>query len=226
MGAFHARIGALVLDAEPLAHRAKAQEILEEALRRNPYSSAANFYLGLATNFDATLPHAIELFKRSIELNPSFPSAHAHVGHALVRTGHPAEGLPYIKYAMRLSPRDPTMTVFLEMTTMPSSSSPRCGSDRNFGVRMRRSRGIRAPGRACHPHALAERMEARGYARKLMALQPRLGPDARSNSAAPKARACTPACASRSRPNPRQRQTAGRHRPCRNGMAWRPRAAR
>ena len=181
MGAFHARIGALVLDAEPLAHRAKAQEILEEALRRNPYSSAANFYLGLATNLDATLPHAIELFKRSIELNPSFPSAHAHVGHALVRTGHPAEGLPYIKYAMRLSPRDPTMTVFLEMAGHAELELGRdAAAIESFERANAQKPGYPRPwaGLAA-AHALAGRMEeARGYARKLMALQPQLGPDA------------------------------------------------
>ena len=181
MGAFHARIGALVLDAEPLAHRAKAQQILEEALRRNPYSSAANFYLGLATNLDATLPRAIELFKRSIDLNPSFPSAHAHVGHALVRTGHPAEGLPYIKYAMRLSPRDPTMTVFLEMAghaelELNHHAAAIESFERAAALKPAYPRpwaGLAAA------HALAGRMdEARDYARKLIALQPHLGTDA------------------------------------------------
>jgi TolB-like protein/Tfp pilus assembly protein PilF len=170
-----------VLDAEPLAHRAKARDILQEALRRDPQSSAANFYLGLALNLDATLPQAIELFKRSIELNPSFPSAHAHVGHVLVRTGHPAGGLEYIRYAMRLSPRDPTMTVFLEMAGHAELElDHHAAAIESFQRAAALKPAYPQPwaGLAA-AHALAGRMdEARGYARRLIALQPHLGTDA------------------------------------------------
>jgi TolB-like protein/Tfp pilus assembly protein PilF len=115
LGAYHARIGALALDTESDVHRAKALEILRAALQRDPQSSTAYFYIGLALNSHATLPQSIEATRRAIELNPSHPSAYAHLGHGLSRMGRPAEGLEYIRYAMRLSPRDPTMAVYLEM---------------------------------------------------------------------------------------------------------------
>jgi TolB-like protein/Tfp pilus assembly protein PilF len=177
MGAFHARIGALLLDSEPLAHRAKAQEILQQALRRDPQSSTANFYLGLALNFGATIPQAVEYFKRSIELNPSFPSAHAHLGLHLARTGHPAEGLEQIRHAMRLSPRDPTMTVFLDMAGYAELELDRAADAvESFRRAVALKPAYPRPwaGLAA-AHALAGRLdEARDSARKLVALQPSL----------------------------------------------------
>src|SRR5262249_35353330 len=50
---------------------------------------------------------------RSIELNPSHAPSHAQLGLALVRMGHPNEGREHILYAMRLSPRDPTLPYWL-----------------------------------------------------------------------------------------------------------------
>jgi len=115
MGAYHARSGALALDSEPLVHRAKAQDLLREAVRRDPNSSAAHFYLGLALKRPPTLQQSIDEMQRAIELNPSFPAAHVHIGHSLALIGRPAEGIAYVKYGLRLSPRDTTLGVFLDM---------------------------------------------------------------------------------------------------------------
>src|SRR5262249_5672415 len=70
MGAYHARIGALVLDNIPLDHRARARELLQEAVRRDPNSSAAHFYLGLALKRAPTIQESIDAMEHSIELNP------------------------------------------------------------------------------------------------------------------------------------------------------------
>jgi TolB-like protein/Tfp pilus assembly protein PilF len=114
MGAYHARMGAQVFDNDSAGHRAKAQEILRDAVRRNPNSSAAHFYLGLSLNLLPTLPEGLEHLERAIEIQPSHAAAHAQIGNALIRLGHPAEGLEHVRYSMRLSPRDPTMPVWLE----------------------------------------------------------------------------------------------------------------
>jgi len=115
IGAFHARMGAQVLDDEPAVHRTKARDILQDAIRRDPESSTAYFYLGLAlNNLPQTLPQAIEAFERAIEIDPSNASAHGQIGNALIRTGRPAEGLEHVRYAMRLSPHDPILEVWLE----------------------------------------------------------------------------------------------------------------
>ena len=114
IGAYHARMGAQVLDTDSLAHRAKAQEILRQVLNRDPNSSQAHFYLALALNGLPTLPEALEHLERAIKIDPSDASAHAQIGNGLIRSGRPAEGLEHVRYAMRLSPRDPIMPVWLE----------------------------------------------------------------------------------------------------------------
>jgi len=114
IGAYHARMGAQVFDTDSLGHRAKAQQILREAIARDPQSSDAHFYLGLALNLLPTLPEALELLARAIEIEPSNASAHAQIGNGFIRSGRVAEGLEHVRYAMRLSPRDPVMPVWLE----------------------------------------------------------------------------------------------------------------
>ena len=47
-------------------------------------------------------------------IDPSDASAHAQIGNGLIRSGRVVEGLEHVRYAMRLSPRDPIMPVWLE----------------------------------------------------------------------------------------------------------------
>jgi tetratricopeptide (TPR) repeat protein len=63
-----------------------------------------------------TLPEALEHFTRAIELDPSNASAHGQIGNGLIRLGRVADGLAHVRYAMRLSPRDPIMPVWLEFS--------------------------------------------------------------------------------------------------------------
>jgi len=107
-------MGAQVLDADPLGHRAQAEAILRQVLLRDPNSSLAHFYLGLALNRLPTLPEAMEHFERAVKIDPSDAGAHAQIGNGLIRSGRPAEGLEHVRYAMRLSPRDPIMPIWLE----------------------------------------------------------------------------------------------------------------
>jgi DNA-binding SARP family transcriptional activator/TolB-like protein len=113
-GAYHARMGSQVLDTDSANHRIKAQEILRQALNRDPNSSQAHFFLALALNQLPTLPEALEHLERAIKIDPSDASAHAQIGNGLIRSGRPAEGRDYVRYAMLLSPRDPVMPVWLE----------------------------------------------------------------------------------------------------------------
>jgi tetratricopeptide (TPR) repeat protein len=182
LGAYHARIGALALDADSDAHRAKALELLRDALQRDPQSSTANFYIGLALNKDArTLPQSIQYMQRAIALNPSFPAAYAHIGHGLSRMGKPDEGIGYIRYAMRLSPRDPTTGVFLEMA---GNAELELGHSAEAVESFSRA-SMLMPGYPriwaglAATHALAGRIaEARDCVRKLKALAPTLTPPA------------------------------------------------
>jgi DNA-binding SARP family transcriptional activator/TolB-like protein len=114
IGAYHARMGVQVLDGEPGKHRAKAQQILRQALQRDPNSSRAHYYLAVALNQLPTLPEAQQHLERVIRIDPSDASAYAQIGNGLIRTGRPSDGLENVRYAMRLSPRDPVLPVWLE----------------------------------------------------------------------------------------------------------------
>ena len=114
LGAYHARMGAQVYDTDARGHRVKAEHILREAVRRDPRSSDAEFYLGLSLNLLPTLPEALQHFARAIALDPSNASAHGQIGNGLIRSGQLHEGLAHVRYAMRLSPRDPIMPIWLE----------------------------------------------------------------------------------------------------------------
>jgi DNA-binding SARP family transcriptional activator/TolB-like protein/Tfp pilus assembly protein PilF len=114
IGAYHARMGAQVLDTDPGAHRSEAERILRQVLVRDPESSQAHFYLALALNRLPTLPEALEHLERAIRIDPSDASAHAQIGNGLIRSGRVLQGLEHVRYAMLLSPRDPIMPVWLE----------------------------------------------------------------------------------------------------------------
>lgn len=114
LGAYHANVGAQVLDAESTVHLEKARDILQELISRRPTDSRAQHYMGLVHGARGNLPGALESFERSVQLNPSNAGAHAHIGHALSRMGRLAEGLEHLRYAIRLSPRDPNLAYWLE----------------------------------------------------------------------------------------------------------------
>jgi tetratricopeptide (TPR) repeat protein len=102
------------LDEQPAAQLAKAVQLLQDVVRRQPANSGAWHYLGLAQKNRGDLRDAIESLGRSIELSPSNAGGHAHIGNALVRLGRHAEGLEHIRYALRLSPRDPNLAYWLD----------------------------------------------------------------------------------------------------------------
>ena len=103
-------MGAQALDADSKAHLDKAREILTGVLARAPDNADAPFYLGLVQGASGMLDDAIAAFTRAVEANPSHACAHAHIGHVLARMGRASEGLEHLRYAMRLSPRDPNLS--------------------------------------------------------------------------------------------------------------------
>jgi TolB-like protein/tetratricopeptide (TPR) repeat protein/DNA-binding SARP family transcriptional activator len=114
LGAYHANIGAQALAADSKAHLEQAREILTGVLARAPGNGQAPFYLGLVYGASGRLDDALASFQRAVEINPSHASAHAHIGHALARMERAAEGLEHLRYAMRLSPRDPNLSYWFE----------------------------------------------------------------------------------------------------------------
>ena len=114
LGAYHVNVGAQQIVADTKPHLARAGEILQEAIRRRPNHAGARFYMGLVHSARGNLPEALDSFERAVDFNPSMASAHAHIGHVLARMGRPDEGLEHLRYAMRLSPRDPNLSYWLQ----------------------------------------------------------------------------------------------------------------
>jgi len=56
---------------------------------------------------------AIAEFQQAIKLNPSFAAAHAVLGHMLTYAGRPEETIPLVEKAIRLSPNDPRLFIWL-----------------------------------------------------------------------------------------------------------------
>lgn len=177
IGAYHARMGAQVLDTDPGGHRSKAEEILRQVLVRDPESSQAHFYLALALNRLPALPEALEHLERAIRIDPSDASAHAQIGNGLIRSGKVSEGLEHVRYAMLLSPRDPIMPVWLEFA---GNAELELGKYREAITTFERSIAInphypRSWAGLVAAYALANQpTEARRFAAKLRAFAPSL----------------------------------------------------
>ena len=56
---------------------------------------------------------SIAAFKRAVDLNPNSAAAHGHLGHGLAFSGRDQEAIRHAEEAIRLSPFDPMMTLFL-----------------------------------------------------------------------------------------------------------------
>jgi len=101
-------VGNLVVpEQEPFL--GEAEDLLNRTLIREPELSPAYYYRGLMQKLRGELRPALTSFERSIDLNPSFTPAYGQVGQVLTSLGRAAEGLEQIRYAMRVSPQDPTM---------------------------------------------------------------------------------------------------------------------
>lgn len=97
----------LVPEREPLLSEADA--LVAKVLTANPRSPLGNYYRGLLHKLRGEPKEALEYFTKVLELNPSFAPAYANVGHTMSRMGHLDDALEHIRYAIRLSPKDPNL---------------------------------------------------------------------------------------------------------------------
>jgi TolB-like protein/DNA-binding SARP family transcriptional activator len=170
LGAFHANMGAQVLDEDPSAHLTEAEAILTPLVRDHPDLASAHYFLGLVHSARQRLQTALQSFERAAELNPSHAAAYAHIGHALARMGRREEGLEFLDYALRLSPRDPVRAYWLQFRGNALIGLKR---DEEAISSFRRSNELhktypRSLAGLAAAYALTGRMEeARAYAEKL-----------------------------------------------------------
>ncbi len=82
-------------------------------LAEAPDNFGAHFAYGILLRSRGRFSDALESYRRSVEINPSNAAGYAHIGHTLVQMGRAAEGIDHIRYALRLSPHDPTNSYWL-----------------------------------------------------------------------------------------------------------------
>jgi DNA-binding SARP family transcriptional activator/TolB-like protein len=180
LAAFHTAMGVQHLDNDGDSHLNRAFAILQDVLRRQPSHSGAHHFMGFIHRSRGDFMGALEAFERAVEFNPSSAGSHAHFGHTLAQMGRAAEGLEHVRYAMRLSPRDPNRAFWL---SFECNAMMELGRYREAIESCRRAIALNPAflsgwaGLAA-AHALAGDMgEARVHLNKLKTLAPHLSED-------------------------------------------------
>lgn len=93
----------------------EAIDLAERAIALDQKEPAAHLALGRALALDGATAAGIAHLRNAIELDHSFAQAHFALGQALCYIQRPEEGMPEIKEAFRLSPRDPHLWTFYNM---------------------------------------------------------------------------------------------------------------
>jgi TolB-like protein len=119
----------------------------------------------------------IAAFRRALEVNPNSASAHAHLGHGLAFAGRDREAIAHAHDAMRLSPLDPMMALFLGSIAVAHFTAGRYAEAIEYTTQAARLRpGFQGAHRLrCASLAQAGRIdEARAYLATVQREQPRL----------------------------------------------------
>ena len=77
---------------------------------RDPWGHIALGYWAL---MERRTEECIAAFRRALDFNPNSASAHAHLGHGLAFSGRDREAIVHAQHAIRLSPLDPMIALFL-----------------------------------------------------------------------------------------------------------------
>jgi TolB-like protein/Tfp pilus assembly protein PilF len=113
LAAYNVLMAVQLFAPDPAPRLAKAESILVPLLDTSPAVAEPYAYMGLLEFARRRSPDATHWFERALEQSPSHAPAYAQLGRLLVGQGRAAEGMEHILYAMRLSPRDPSMAYWL-----------------------------------------------------------------------------------------------------------------
>jgi adenylate cyclase len=91
---------------------ARAEQLLSDALGREPNSTLAHYALGMLRQRQHRLAEARTEMEAAIALDRNNAWAAKGLGQTLMFLGRPQEGIPHVKKAIRLNPFDPNVAVF------------------------------------------------------------------------------------------------------------------
>ena len=97
----------------PRRDQARAEQLLVEALEQDPNLAKAHYAMGLLRRIQAALPEAQIELERAIALDHNYVPAVSQLGLVLTFRGRPEAAIPYVEKAIRLSPHEPNLGVFL-----------------------------------------------------------------------------------------------------------------
>jgi TolB-like protein/DNA-binding SARP family transcriptional activator/Tfp pilus assembly protein PilF len=115
LGMYHVQMAVNLYASDPAPHLAKAEAILLQVIEGHPGVGGPYRLMGVLNIARGRAEAAAQWLQREIEINPSDAPSYAQLGRTMTMRGHPAEGIKYILYAMRLSPRDQAMAFWLGM---------------------------------------------------------------------------------------------------------------
>src|SRR4029077_11963901 len=120
---------------------------------------------------------SIAAFRRAVELNPNSAKAHGDLGRGLAFAGQDCEAIAQAEEAIRLSPLDPDMALFLGAIAVAHYGAGRYGESRRCAEEVLRSRpGFQGAQRMrCASLAQTGRIdEARSFLAMIRREQPQL----------------------------------------------------
>jgi tetratricopeptide (TPR) repeat protein len=109
--------------------------------------------LGYSSMMERQTEESLTAFRRAVNLNPNSAAAHSYLSHGLAFAGQDRDAIEKADEAIRLSPLDPEMALFLRRQ---SSRSLHCRSIRRLTQMVERSVTVAAGFSGCAAHALRE----------------------------------------------------------------------
>ena len=93
----------------PEHDQTRAEQLLVEALQRDPNRSVAHHALGIVRRNQVRMDEAKTEFETAIALDHSNARAIFELGQMMIWLGQPEAGFPFLQKAIRLNPYDPTL---------------------------------------------------------------------------------------------------------------------
>jgi TolB-like protein/Flp pilus assembly protein TadD len=141
---------------------------------RDPWGHIA---LGYCALMERRTEESIAALRRALDFNPNSASAHAHLSHGLAFSGRDREAIAHAHDAIRLSPLDPMMALFLGSIAVAHYTAGRYAEAVDYTTQATRLRpGFQGAHRLrCASLAQAGRIdEARSYLATVRREQPQL----------------------------------------------------